>query len=366
MSAPVRRLLVDAAVVKPHLGGLRTYIRSLVGALARSRRHRPSRWPTSRPEEFAHTPRADVVELHAGRPRASPAAPPGGRPTLGRLARRSDADVVLVPYPEMTCAPPARARQSWSCTTSAPSWRPATTRRAAGCGSRLALGPACRTASHVVCVSEFTRVSLDACVRIDPAGVSVIGEAAVGPRPPGRRRSRRDPSLRALRRFAHAAQERRHARAGVRARTGSTSTCVLAGPATAPGTPPPRRADRSVSAPVGDVRHARLAERSTTSAPLVRRGACCRDPEHPRRLRPARARGDATRASRWSPATSRPSTRSPAATPRWSARPLDPRAWRDALAALERRPRRRIAGGRNWAPAIDVGRRRRSVREAVR
>jgi glycosyltransferase involved in cell wall biosynthesis len=40
------------------------------------------------------------------------------------------------------------------------------------------LGAACRTATHVVCVSEFTHMSLDACVRIDPAKVSVIGEAA--------------------------------------------------------------------------------------------------------------------------------------------------------------------------------------------
>jgi len=28
-----RKILVDAAIVKPHLGGLRTYIRSLVGSL---------------------------------------------------------------------------------------------------------------------------------------------------------------------------------------------------------------------------------------------------------------------------------------------------------------------------------------------
>jgi glycosyltransferase involved in cell wall biosynthesis len=41
-----------------------------------------------------------------------------------------------------------------------------------------ALGPACRSATHVVCVSEFTHMSLDACVRIDPRRVSVIGEAA--------------------------------------------------------------------------------------------------------------------------------------------------------------------------------------------
>ena len=33
MTAAVRRVFVDAAIVKPNLGGLRTYIRSLVGAL---------------------------------------------------------------------------------------------------------------------------------------------------------------------------------------------------------------------------------------------------------------------------------------------------------------------------------------------
>jgi glycosyltransferase involved in cell wall biosynthesis len=61
---------------------------------------------------------------------------------------------------------------------------------------RLALGWACRVATHVVCVSEFTAASLDASVRVDPSRVSVIGEApslhlaaAPGPAPtdsPGR------------------------------------------------------------------------------------------------------------------------------------------------------------------------------------
>src|SRR5262249_22196099 len=96
---------------------------------------------------------------------------------LARLVPRTGADAVLVPYPEMTLRRPA-----------VPSVmvvhdvRAVVAPRYDTRGRRLrfttALGPAFRTACHVVCVSEFTQMSLDACVRLDPSRVSVIGEAA--------------------------------------------------------------------------------------------------------------------------------------------------------------------------------------------
>jgi glycosyltransferase involved in cell wall biosynthesis len=175
VSAPVRRVLVDAAVVKPHLGGLRTYVRSLVGAL-HDRGDVALTVATSRPDEFAHARRADIVRLAARTQAFTPRAA-WREAFLARLARRTGADVVLVPYPEM-----AVRRLPVPSVMVVHDVRAVVAPRYDTLGRRLrfaaALGPACRAASHVVCVSEFTRVGLDACVRIDPARVSVIGEAA--------------------------------------------------------------------------------------------------------------------------------------------------------------------------------------------
>jgi glycosyltransferase involved in cell wall biosynthesis len=168
-------VLVDAAVVKPNLGGLRTYIRSLVAALD-DRDDVDLVVLTSRPDEFSDAPGATLVPI--------PAATQGfvaravwREATLRRLVRRHHADIVLVPYPEMTARPlpvPSVIVVHDVRAVVAPRYD---TR-----GRRLrfqtALGPACRNATHVVCVSEFTHMSLDACVRIDPSRVSVIGEAA--------------------------------------------------------------------------------------------------------------------------------------------------------------------------------------------
>jgi glycosyltransferase involved in cell wall biosynthesis len=168
-------ILVDAAVVKPNLGGLRTYIRSLVAALD-ERDDVQLVVLTSRPDEFTDAPRATLVPI--------PVATQGfvaravwREANLSRLARRHHADVVLVPYPEMAARPlpvPSVIVVHDVRAIVAPRYD---TR-----GRRLrfvtALGPACRSATHVVCVSEFTHMSLDACVKIEPGRVSVIGEAA--------------------------------------------------------------------------------------------------------------------------------------------------------------------------------------------
>jgi glycosyltransferase involved in cell wall biosynthesis len=170
-----RRVLVDAAMVKPNLGGLRTYIRSLAGAL-HDRDDVALDIITSRPGEFVHTPGATLLP--------APAATQGflarsawREARLGALAERSGAEIVLVPYPEMTVR-----RLSVPSVMVVHDVRAAVAPRYDTRGRRLrfatALGAACRAADHVVCVSEFTHMSLDACVRIDPAKVSVIGEAA--------------------------------------------------------------------------------------------------------------------------------------------------------------------------------------------
>jgi glycosyltransferase involved in cell wall biosynthesis len=175
MTTPVRRVLVDAAVVKPRLGGLRTYTRDRVGAL-HDRGDLALTVATSRPEEFTHAPNADIVEL----PRATrgfTARSAWRELALARLARRTGADIVLVPYPEMTVRPlPVPSVMVVHDVRAIVAPRYDT--RGRRVRFLLALPPACRAATHVVCVSEFTRLSLDACVRLDQSRVTVIAEAA--------------------------------------------------------------------------------------------------------------------------------------------------------------------------------------------
>jgi glycosyltransferase involved in cell wall biosynthesis len=170
-----RRILVDAAMVKPNLGGLRTYIRSLVGAL-HDRDDMALDIITSRPTEFAHAPAATIIPAPAAT-QSFVARTAWREARLGALAQRTGARAVLIPYPEMTLR-----RLAVPTVMVVHDVRAAVAPRYDTRGRRLrfaaALGAACRTASHVVCVSEFTHMSLDACVYVDPARVSVIGEAA--------------------------------------------------------------------------------------------------------------------------------------------------------------------------------------------
>jgi hypothetical protein len=85
-----RRVLVDAAMVKPNLGGLRTYIRSLVGAL-HDRDDVALDIITSRPGEFAHAPGATLLP--------APAA------TQGFLARSAWREARLGPLAERRPGP---------------------------------------------------------------------------------------------------------------------------------------------------------------------------------------------------------------------------------------------------------------------
>jgi glycosyltransferase involved in cell wall biosynthesis len=170
-----RRVLVDAAIVKPNLGGLRTYIRGLVGGLAQ-RDDVELHVVTSCPEDFA-TVAADRLIACPPATRGFVARAAWREAALARIAVRTRADLVLVPYPEMTFRPlpvPAVMVVHDVRGLVAPRYETAPRRLR----FRLALGRACRVASRIVCVSESTAMGLDASVRVDPARVAVIGEAA--------------------------------------------------------------------------------------------------------------------------------------------------------------------------------------------
>ena len=174
MTEPAR-LLVDAAIVKPQLGGLRTYVRSLVGAL-HDREDVALTIVTSRPDDFRHTPAATIVTCPAAT-QGFVARAAWREATLARLARSHGADVVLVPYPEMTMR-----RLPVPSALVVHDVRPVVAPRYDTLGRRLRfatlLGRACRTATQVVCVSEFAAMSLDASTAVDRSRVTVIGEAA--------------------------------------------------------------------------------------------------------------------------------------------------------------------------------------------
>ena len=96
-----RRVLVDAAIVKPNLGGLRTYIRSLVGAL-HDRDDVALDIITSRPGRVRSRPGRHAVLPAPAATQGFVARSAWREARLGRSAERTGADVVLVPYPEMT------------------------------------------------------------------------------------------------------------------------------------------------------------------------------------------------------------------------------------------------------------------------
>jgi glycosyltransferase involved in cell wall biosynthesis len=170
----VHRIFIDAAIIKPRLGGIRTYILSLTRAL-HERDDTTVVVATSEPDEFSEASCADIVELPAATQHFVRRAA-WRESNLNRLARRTQSDLILVPYPEMTMRrPPIPSIMVVHDVRALAAPRYETTARRAR--FRAALGPACRRASHVVCVSEFTLLSLHACVRVDSSKVSVIGEA---------------------------------------------------------------------------------------------------------------------------------------------------------------------------------------------
>lgn len=174
-----RRVLLDGAIVKPGLGGLRTYVRGLAAGLA-AHDDVELHVVTSCPDDFT-TVAPDRLIGCPPATRGFVARTAWREATLGRLARRTAADLVLVPYPEMTVRPlpvPTVMVVHDVRGLVAPRYETAPRRFR----FQLALGRACRVATRVVCVSEFTAMSLHASVRVDSSRVSVIGEAPAGHR----------------------------------------------------------------------------------------------------------------------------------------------------------------------------------------
>ncbi len=168
------RVLVDAAILRPDLLGIRTYIDGVVSALS----HRADLEvivATSHPEDLPVDPGVEVIAL----PRH---VQDFGRRALWRerslhdLVRGTKADVVLAPVPELPVrrlpvpavmvvhdvkqilAPALGGRLRWLRAT-------------------LDLPRACAAASVVVCVSHSTLAALHSTVRVDPARCVVIPEA---------------------------------------------------------------------------------------------------------------------------------------------------------------------------------------------
>ncbi len=169
----IPRVLVDAAILKPSLGGIGSYVVGLVDALAQRDDFRLS-VATSVPEEFGSLPGVDVLELH-------PATRDFARRALWRerklraLIMATRADVLVAPVPELPIrripVPSvvvlhdvsqvlAPALYGW------PKWVRYTV------GLRLT----CSAASAVVCVSNATLLGLRYTVGVEGRKCHVIGQ----------------------------------------------------------------------------------------------------------------------------------------------------------------------------------------------
>lgn len=167
------RVLVDAAILKPDLMGIRTYIVGVVSALSR-RTDVELIVATSRPEYLPTGMGLEVIVLPRGvqdfRRRAV-----WRERSLHRLVSRTGADVVLAPVPEL----PLRR-------LSVPAiivvhdvtqiLAPALMGRLRWLRAMLDLPRTCSAASVIVCVSHATLVMLHSTVGVDPARCVVIPE----------------------------------------------------------------------------------------------------------------------------------------------------------------------------------------------
>ncbi len=172
--APALRVFVEAAIVKPELGGIATYVAGVVEGLAAQPEIAVS-VATSSPERIADGDGVEVIAL-------PPAVRGFARRVIWRerelpgLLRRHSADVLLAPTIELPLrrlrvpsimvihdlgplqAPQLYGRRRWL---------------------RYAVGipPACRRAARVVCVSNETLRQLRASVPRLETPCSVVGEA---------------------------------------------------------------------------------------------------------------------------------------------------------------------------------------------
>ncbi|MGI8759163.1 MAG: glycosyltransferase family 4 protein [Acidimicrobiales bacterium] len=170
--------------MKPGLAGIRSYVLGVVGALAR-RSDIELSVVTSEPASFGDMGEAEIIPIPAwvrsfgGRALWREAA-------LGRMAARTRADLVFVPFPELA-ARPLPVPSVVVVFDVGPLVAPALFTRAKRARFALDQARVCRAATRVVCVSNATLIALHGAVGVDPAKCEVIGAAAQHRLPPASR-----------------------------------------------------------------------------------------------------------------------------------------------------------------------------------
>ena len=164
-------VLVDASILKPQLGGIRTYALSLLRALAPAP-HLELHVATSMPDDLAGVA-ARMLPLPA-RTRDFGARAVWRETALPALVRASGADLVLVPFPEHAVRP-LGVPSVMVVYDVGPLVAPAYFGRAKRLRFSVDLPRACRAATSVVCVSNATLAGLHASTGSDPAKCTVIG-----------------------------------------------------------------------------------------------------------------------------------------------------------------------------------------------
>lgn len=170
MSVPIR-VLVDASILKPNLGGIRTYTRSVVKALAREDEVE-LHVATSMPDDFAGLA-LDVLPVPLRTRNFVPRALWRDM-SLANLVRMTRAQVVFVPCPELPFRP-LPVPTAMMVYDVGPVVAPAYFTRAKHLRFALDLPRTCRAASTVVCVSNATLTALHGATATDPDKCVVIG-----------------------------------------------------------------------------------------------------------------------------------------------------------------------------------------------
>ena len=173
-SAPIR-VLVDASIVKPELGGIATYTVGLVRALAAVPGLRLV-VATNTPERFALPPGVDV-EVLPERTRNFAARTAWRECSLAGLVHKTGAETVLAPSPELALRP-MPVPQVMVVHDVGPLVAPAYYGRAKRLRFRMFMPSACSRADAIVCVSTATLLALSAGLGVDPSKCEVIEEDA--------------------------------------------------------------------------------------------------------------------------------------------------------------------------------------------
>ena len=169
------RVLVDGSMVKPGLAGIRSYVLGAVGALARRPDLRVS-VVTSEPASFEASGELEIIPIPVWT-RSFGRRALWREAALGRIATRTAADLVFVPFPELA-ARPLPVPSVVVVFDVGPLVAPALFTRAKRARFVLDQARVCRGATKVVCVSNATLLALHGAVGVDPAKCEVIGAAA--------------------------------------------------------------------------------------------------------------------------------------------------------------------------------------------